>query len=517
MKSKTAFFLLFLFFWMAFPCFSQEILQTDPTVKIQNSTSAIKAMNGDGKEMSIPCISYSLPKAVEISDVIIDTTNKELMFLAKQGIQESSRNPVYLLAFNYEKNEVAWEKQSRYYKGFSGFLTKDNVIFRINSGRNWKNFAFTQKEGHLSWQNTLELKFPIMSKNIAFHGAIQCIDLSSGTIKWERKINDDYGWMGKSIFGSEMLTIIDGIHLFNLESGEGWDIPFRTGKKDADGNTLTGLASKIFLQGDRFYFANMDNVNCADYKTGTTIWQTRLPELMSGSAYVDTLGKNLLYINRGCGFINKVIHSYFVPYVLILNKTNGQILYSTSVKSSFYPIIDYFIADSSFSLLTMNDVYSYGPQCMFLKKMSASADSMIRSQTGNFLSFIDNDTRKNTYIRSSQNPKQFNSLTMIQNEEFKYFLFTEKGIVCFNSKFQKTNWIPEENIFQALYRHNGKCIVSQLKQYSTKRVIIEDKVNGAPVVNLNFLYRSSIENGYMVLYQSPSSVSVIPLENLIGK
>jgi outer membrane protein assembly factor BamB len=514
MKSRTIFFILSIVSWTVVPCLSQDILSIDPSINIQNSPSEIKAINMDGKEIGIPCRNYLLPKTIEITDVLHDSAHRELIIFAKKGIRESASNPVYLLAYNYQKDELIWGRQSKYYKGMSGFLTSDLVIFRIFNGRYWKNFAFKQKDGQLAWQNIFELKYPIVSKDIAFHGSLSCIDLSSGTIKWERKIDDDFGWLGKNIIGSDMICIIDGVHLFNLDTGNGWDIPFRTEKRNAQGyDLLTGLASKILLKDDRFFFSALDIMICADYQTGKKFWQIRLPEPMTGSAFLDFQGDNLVFINRGGGLINNVIQSYFVPYILILNKTNGNTLFSTNVKTSFDPVIDYFIADSSIYLSTVNDIFIYGHKCNLIKKLSSSPDSMVRTKTGYFYCFIDEQTQKNTYVNFGPNTKEFNSLSILHENGFEYFLYTEKGIVCFDREMHETNWIPEANVFQCLERFNGKCILSPIRKYSTKRIIIEDQKNGEALFNLNFLYRSTIENGFLMLFQTSNSVSVIPLSD----
>ncbi len=552
MKTRIIIFLVLFIFTQHSQGFSQEFLTITRTITVLPSLAGILATDGEGKEVSLSCTNYKIPTGLEIPFCFIDSARSELVLFARKSGNESFNLPVYIMAYDYQKEELLWAKQGKYLKGINGFLTKNLVVFRVKTAQMWKNYAFGKSDGQIVWKNNFELRSPIISRDIAFDGSLKCIDLSTGKTKWKRKISDDYGWMENIFLGNDMLAMADGAHRINLDDGTGWDVEMPTGKVESTdmmaqmiiggwgtglsgmwdymepenkrvagypGNYAincsgayirTGLGSNILLDQDRFYFSAMDKLVYADLKTGKKIWQLPLTEPMTGRVFLDLKGDNLIFINQGCGFRNKELRTYFVPYIHILNNKTGKSLFSNNVKTSFMPVLDYIIADTLIHLMTQNDIYTFNMKCILTEKLSSSRDSSLRYSTGHFLSFLPQRMWNDFWVKPGNKSNQVKNLTTLHDEGAVYFLMTEKGLVCLDANLHAISWISEDNVFRCLYRFSDKCLLAPVKKYATQRMIIPDKNSSEIMFHLNLTCKSEISEGHLLLFSTPNSISMLP-------
>jgi|GEM_PF-6871620 len=219
------------------PIFPSQKKPKEPEkpLSVLHVLDSIKGINKDNQEVIIPSISYLLPSDLIIKKTTFKVGTNELIFLAvKQGKVPSSM-PVYLIDFDPVNDTIVWSYKSVFGKGIKLFNTSDLSILQYKKGDVWNNFAISNKSGQLIWQNNYELRSPIPEKGIALSGSFDCIDLSTGQIRWSRQVDNKFGLIQDFFIEDKLFSLADGLHCIDPENGKGWSIYAPMGNVDREG------------------------------------------------------------------------------------------------------------------------------------------------------------------------------------------------------------------------------------------------------------------------------------------
>ncbi|MBN1198405.1 MAG: PQQ-like beta-propeller repeat protein [Bacteroidales bacterium] len=547
--------------------------EPEKPLSILHVLDSIKGINKGNQEVLIPSSSYLLPSNLIVKKTTFNEGTNELLFLiVKQGKVASSM-PVYLIDFDQVNDTVVWSYETVFGKGIKLFNTSDLSVLQCKKGDVWNNYAISNKSGQLIWQNNYELRSPIPEKKIALSGSFDCIDLSTGQIRWARQVDNTFGLIEDFFIGDKLFSLADGLHCIDPENGKGWSVYAPMGKSERadaasdilggmmfgllptiitsfnsnyyignlsghEGNAneyispellannedaypsihainrsgkyiRTGLGSNIFFQKGKIYFSANNTIICVDSISGKKIWTKMLPDQRTGAGIVTGWDDMVLFINKGLCFRDKTFRYYFIPYFTFLNSETGDIICSRGLLKRYDPVIDIQTSDSSMFLLLEKDLISYNRQCSITGKLSDSQDSSIILTSGNFIQFLSKDQLGDIYSNSFTDKNHYESLLSMVSNDYTFFLLAEKGIVCFDKKMHKTGWIPEDDLHHILSRNNRKSLLGPLNEYLTKRIVIDEGNQGEVILRLDPFCRSEVEKDLLILYRADNTVSTI--------
>lgn len=188
-------------------------------------------------------------------------------------------------------------------------------------------------------------------------------DLADGSTLWKRPLNFRHRWsVCTMVNDSVVLVQADGLHLFNLYTGQGWDYeakmnaPYdRRSVLKALGvvpgvfsmDVFNGLASNVILSDSVLYWASREEIAAFDSIDGHVLWKTRLPEKAGSRSNIFETDTSIFVINRGVAvFLNRYIE-YGRPFLAAYEKTTGRISMLQVVDQRRCRIMDYAFHEDS--------------------------------------------------------------------------------------------------------------------------------------------------------------------------
>ena len=188
-------------------------------------------------------------------------------------------------------------------------------------------------------------------------------DLADGSTLWKRPLNFRHRWsVCTMVNDSVVLVQADGLHLFNLYTGQGWDYeakmnaPYdRRSVLKALGvvpgvfsmDVFNGLASNVILSDSVLYWASREEIAAFDSIDGHVFWKTRLPEKAGSRSNIFETDTSIFVINRGVAvFLNRYIE-YGRPFLAAYEKTTGRISMLQVVDQRRCRIMDYAFHEDS--------------------------------------------------------------------------------------------------------------------------------------------------------------------------
>ncbi|MCK5345059.1 MAG: PQQ-binding-like beta-propeller repeat protein, partial [Candidatus Heimdallarchaeota archaeon] len=270
----------------------------------------------DAKTISLPHTFDSLPdlNAVEydfnykIERRILDSVKKEFLIVGTDQDNRLREKPIFL--FKLETGEISWNIQSltpKFTVNFS-YEIPDIVIFE---GSN-KVFAISRQTGAILWQRTGNYTPLNISNNLAYSKQrnagktqMEAFDFTNGLTLWKRG-GFKYGWWANSnqiLENNIWLAAGDGLHTFDLKTGNGWDYEVDTdaiggmgrvvalhilsalvgGVTTASADRYDGLTSNALVISDKVYYAGNRVLVCVDLDSGKEVWNTKVQKIAARS------------------------------------------------------------------------------------------------------------------------------------------------------------------------------------------------------------------------------------------
>lgn len=411
---------------------------------------------------------------------ILDPVQQQVLIVGKLANPKQKEKPVFL--FDLELGNIMWKLQSAT-PGFSVVFRpelSDSVIFQ---GSNLV-FSFDRQTGQKVWERAGGFAILDASKNLAYYKpytlgpktVINLYDIASGNTIWSsRQLN--YGWWGNENQVLEdriWLAAGDGIHTFDLETGQGWDIDIPTDAKGGTGKVVAtvllvaltgygsvasqdryeGLTSNALVAGDKVYCAGNRILVCGDLNSGKELWRTDLPEIAAHSEIAE--GEDHIFmLALGWCYINGREAKYSVPYIAKFDKSTGeQLLYKPL--GSKNRVDDFRITADCCDALSENSLYCFDRNGSGDEIMSVNADSAL-GETGSFLDIIGHP--EDIYITPSIGDTEFRTLTSFQSPETRLWVLTTQGITQFGPGLEVERSFPNPAINVLLYRKENLSFV----------------------------------------------------------
>lgn len=218
------------------------------------------------------------------------------------------------------------------------------------------------------------------------------IDLKTGDVKWSRTGATRFeGWMSDELDGDWMYVIADGLHGFNLQTGQGWHQQAKTdydatrgGRALANGillglnilNVAYGgggfiddffygdamrahnIHAKPKIESNELYFADRKTVFNLEKTTGDLLWETTVVEEL-GVSGLELLSPNkLLLFGKGYRYVDYALDRDKQANLYLIDKNDGRILAQKTLPKNEV-IVNHAINDEFIYTLTNKYVYRY--------------------------------------------------------------------------------------------------------------------------------------------------------------
>lgn len=210
----------------------------------------------------------------------------------------------------------------------------------------------------------------------------QGFNLADGSTLWKRPLNFQSGWSAcDMVSDSVVLVQADGLHLFNLYTGQGWDYEaVMSAPYDkrialqvlgfASSSFATGgaymikeLHSNAILSDSVLYGASREEIVALDSTDGHLLWKTRLPEKAGSRSNIFETDTSIFLINRGVAVFQNRYVEYGRPFLAAYEKATGRVTMLQVVDQRRCRIMDYAFHEGSVLLalqdrIAVHDLYT---------------------------------------------------------------------------------------------------------------------------------------------------------------
>ncbi len=399
----------------------------------------------------------------KVSAINIDSIDLKALIYTHKAKTNPYINPGTLIYYDIKLKKIIWSKITY----FSDAIFLPNMVI-IQLGLN-KVIGLNKETGEQIWERKGGFNYYDRNNKIGFTGYIKAFSLETGLDLWQRPIASKFDWEEGLIKDSIFIRTADGIHTFNLKSGEGWDIKMSTGKEDELGalvkdigksalfalagfnyygttsaNEFSGLSSNILLDSTNIFFAARDKLVCADFKTGKEIWKVKLPHKKTGKTMITFSGDDVLIVNKAFCYKNGLPNFYGKPYLAKYNKLKGTSLFSSQFETK-WTVADIIESSKGYTLLSKDAIQRFSVEGE--KKQHIVSDSMSGWKYGEFQYFVNKiDSglyfQNNIPLSLANFSSDNNSLTWVQTNSYLLALNDQLEIVrafpndqvCFSKK-----------------------------------------------------------------------------------
>ena len=345
---------------------------TPVTVTCENRFVGRDCVSGD----SIPAVLYRFNRRVEripVLDTVAGRAIVQFRDITKNGKYLEPVGP--MISMELSDGAVLWQRDIGYIFGHTWIDEELIVETDLNKSR-----RIDPETGTDLWEKKIRLYAlpddwsgaePKIGLGYAqIMGArgekAQGFNLADGSTLWKRPLNFQSGWSAcDMVSDSVVLVQADGLHLFNLYTGQGWDYEaVMSAPYDkrialqvlgfASSSFATGgaymikeLHSNVILSDSVLYWASREEIAAFDSIDGHVLWKTRLPEKAGSRSNIFETDTSIFVINRGVAvFLNRYIE-YGRPFLAAYEKTTGRISMLQVVDQRRCRIMDYAFHEDS--------------------------------------------------------------------------------------------------------------------------------------------------------------------------
>lgn len=297
------------------------------------------------------------------------------------------RKNAYAL-YDAGKEQLNWSNRGDY--GLS-LLQKDIVMASFQD----KKILLHSDNGlPIRWVNREEFAVIDDSVTLKLGERFSRIDLKTGNTYWTRRGESRFeGWMSDELDGDWMYVIADGLHGFNLHTGEGWyhqattDYDATRGGKAVANGIMLGLNllsiaaggpivddflywdplrahnihAKPKIDGEQLYFADRKSIVCLEKKSGHLLWETKVKEELGVSDLKMLSKTDLLLLGKGYRYVDYALDKDKQAALYLLDSNNGALLAKKELPKGEI-IINHAINDAFIYILTEGHIYRFDKQ-----------------------------------------------------------------------------------------------------------------------------------------------------------
>ena len=377
MKKKIAYLLfplMILLFSNCSPTLELQSVEVLPTVQVEKINEVAENYVLTGKK-------YRLPS--EVTALQYNPLWQQL------GINYTlpKRKNAYAI-YDVAKEQLNWSNKGDY---SLSMLQKDIVMA---SYQDKKILLNTENGLPIRWVNQEEFAVVDDSVTLKLGNQFSRVDLRTGATQWTRRGENRFeGWMSDELDGDWMYVIADGLHGFNMMTGEGWyhqattDYDATRGGKAVANGILIGLNilsiaaggpvfddflyfdplrahnihAKPKIDGDRLYFADRKSIVGLQKKSGNLLWETKVKEEL-GVSDLKLLAKDrLLLFGKGYRYVDYALDKDKQAALYLLDAEDGTILEKKELPKGAI-IINHAVNDAFIYTLTDRSIYRFDKQ-----------------------------------------------------------------------------------------------------------------------------------------------------------
>ncbi len=355
------------------PTLELQAVEVIPTVEVEQ----ISEVSADGN-YTLSGKKYHFPNT--ITEVQYNPTWRQMA--VKYDLPR--RKSAYAI-YDVAKEQLNWSNQGDY---ALSMLQRDIVMASYQD----KKILMRTADGlPIRWVNKDDFVVIDDSVTLKMDSRFSRVDLSTGAIQWSRPGESRFeGWMSDELDGDWMYVIADGLHGFNLNTGEGWyhqattDYDATRGGKAVINGIFIGLNilslaaggpyfddflyfdplrahnihAKPKIDGDQLYFADRKSIVGLDKKSGKVIWETRVKEEL-GVSDLKLLSKNeLLLLGKGYRYVDYALDKDKQAALYLVDTNNGEIITKKELPKG-ETIINHAINDAFIYTLTEGHIYRF--------------------------------------------------------------------------------------------------------------------------------------------------------------
>ena len=354
------------------PTLELQSLHPKPSISVEDikrfSTDSTYVLTGK---------KYEFPRHVNHVEYRPEWSQLGVQFLSEQ------RDYAYAV-YDLQQEKLNWVNKGNYELSL---LQKDISLVRNAD----KQVLLDAKSGlPLRWVDQQELVAIGDSVILDLRERFARIDPQTGRILWSRNGEKRYeGWLSDALDGDWMYVIANGLHGFNLETGEGWyqaaqtDYDASRGKRAIANSIMVGLNilsiaaggygdefpffgpqrahnihAKPIFDGNDLYFADRKQIYCLHKTTGELFWNQSLADELGVSKLEKLSSSNLLLIGQGYRNVNYGMEKDKVAVLFLCDVEDGQVIIRREL-SKGEVINDHAVNDAYLYLLTTDKLYRY--------------------------------------------------------------------------------------------------------------------------------------------------------------
>lgn len=322
-------------------------------------------------------------KAIELAlnmpilSFVVDTLTKTIG-CTHDAISAGGRKKwrkTYLSVINHELKSLRWSRIGKSQKG--DFRSNGKYLLRtsesdipITSRINVEdgNDLWTVENDVLFMSKKLEIGigFKTLSTNHSLKNDLQGIDMNSGVVLWNKKMDLTNGWIrGYMLSDSALFVVSDGLHKIDYRNGNGWHIKEsitkpsiksskaqssnspNTFKSYIPANKFRDIASEVIHEKEAIYFASKNNLLKVSHD-GEILWKSELPEDWTSKSgiWLDNEQDLIYLINFGQAHVGQQLVPLGKAFIAAFQIENGnqsylkEIVLGKEPKVSFYDYDD---------------------------------------------------------------------------------------------------------------------------------------------------------------------------------
>ena len=401
-----------------------------------------------------------------IEDFHPDSLLQCAIFTLKESDENYFFNNDYVVDLNFQSGQVNWTKR----KGdFDVTVSSDYVVF----SKEKKSICYKKVTGSKIWEFENRIRFTDYKTNTGYNKFPRAFDLNSGKKKWERRIDDKFSWNEiKHLDDSTILLECSGLHLINLNNGNGWDYTLTTGMDYSTPNSLVrigaglgfgaigvmiasysgrpdfvnGICSNILQEDSLIYFASADSIISINY-SGKINWTSPIPKDKTSSSVLINWNDDLLLLNTGYALSEGSRVKYGKMFLSLINKQTGERKYLQEFRDNDYAN-DYLIDKDILFILEGNSIYKYD----ILTGTSIASINIDWQEYGHSAAFIDHAL---LYFDTDSSHSKFTN-----GDEGTLYIQNKKGNLLEIDKNLKSIQYVEQNRFYKYSCEKGflRCI-----------------------------------------------------------
>ena len=436
-------------------------------IDIQVYAKKINIEKTVGESEQINTAEFSFP--FEVQDIVVDTLEMKALAFARKSGENPVKKPGILTYYDLKTQKVVWSKNSFCWD--PKFFVEDKIIIQGKG----KVFAISKLNGDVLWERAGSYFLYNTENKIGFTGSLTAFSLETGKDLWHRDLGNKFGWDDSKFIGSTLIVAVDGLHSFNLKTGEGWDYDMKTGKKNEGGamaasiglSVLSGLVggssvivdakvwsdmtSNLLYNNDFIFFSAKDEFVCVEITTGKEVWRVTLPEKETAKTFLRFDDEHIIVVNIGSCLKEGIEIKYGKPFIAKYEKATGkQTFFSLlDVKS---PVKDVFITTNGYYLISEETFSHYDLDGNEKVRLRYDGEEALEKY-GQFLFFTDDkDILSDNYIKDAG---IYKSISGYYKNKILPMAVTNRGLIIFSNEYKVENWFTKQQVFYPTIETNS--------------------------------------------------------------